>query len=427
MNDDEQMGQEHSAHGLNRRKFLAGTGAAALTSGLATPSLLRAQGKTIKIGMPTILSGRVAILGETASVGAKMAIDAFNAAGGVDGRQVELVIRDSKGNPDEAAKITRELLNSEGCELILNGEASGGTFAVHEVMRDTGQYCMHAISETSSLTADPKNQVDWIFRSGRQGIHDAISGGLYASELVKAGAKRWATCSPDYSYGRDTTAEFIEYLGIFAPELELVAQSWPKLFQPDYTENITALLNAAPDAMYTCLWGGDLSAFFDQSSLYGLFEQFQTVAVNLGDAPVLDAIKNLPAGIHSGNRYHKDIPDTEANEQWSATFRESGKLPTNWGWQSWTGARFVLEALVETGGDTNRDKLTEATKGRTIDCPLGVDGTVTMRETDNTLIDYAIGYGKTLMAEPYISDFQPTPWDIIAEHEAEWMKSKGFM
>ena len=427
MNGHKKTGMGGASGGVSRRGFLAATGAAALTTGLATPAILRAQGATIKIGMPTILSGRVAILGETASVGAKMAVDAFNAAGGIDGRQVELVIRDSKGNPDEAAKITRELLNSDGCELILNSEASGGTFAVHEVMRDTGQFCVHAISETSALTADPKNQVPWIFRAGRQGIHDAISGGLYASDLVKAGAKRWATCSPDYSYGRDTTAEFIEYLGIFAPELEVVTQTWPKIFQPDYTENITALLNAAPDAMYSCLWGGDLSAFFDQSSLYGLFDQFQAVAVNLGDAPVLEAIKNLPAGIHSGNRYHKDIPDTEANEQWNATFRESGKLPTNWGWQAWTAARFVLEALAETKGDTNRDKLTEATKGRSIDCPLGIDGTVTMREGDNTLINYAIGYGKTLAEEPHVTDFKATPWDIITEHETAWKKSRGFI
>lgn len=426
------MKKDHNSNqfgrgGISRRSFIAATGATVALGSLSTPAILRAQGATIKIGMPTILSGRVAILGETASVGANMAVEAFNAAGGIDGRMVELIIRDSKGNPDEAAKVTRELMNSDGCELILNAEASGGTFAVHEVMRDTGKYCMHSISETSALSADPKNQVPWIFRSGRQGIHDAIAGGLYASQLVKAGAKRWATCSPDYSYGRDTTGEFLEYLEIFAPGIEVVTQSWPKIFQPDYTENITALLNASPDALYTCLWGGDLSAFFDQSSLYGLFDQFQAVAVNLGDAPVLESIKNLPAGVHSGNRYHKDIPDTDANEQWNTEFRKSGKLPTNWAWQTYTGAKFVLAALTDTKGDTNRDKLTDATSGRTIDCPFGVDGTVTMREADNTLINYAIGFGKTISEPPYMTDFEPTSWDMITENETEWKKKKGFI
>jgi len=412
--------------GLSRRAFLSAAGALGAAT-FACPSILRAQGAAIKVGVPTILSGRVAILGETASVGAKMAVDAVNAAGGIDGRMIELVIRDTKGKPDEAARITRELISNDGCQVILDAEASGGAFAVHEVVRDAGTYCVHSISETSSLTADPANTAHWIFRSGRQGIHDAIAGGLYASELAKAGVKRWATCSPDYAYGRDTTAEFMEFLTIFAPDVKLVGETWPKVFQPDYTENITNVLNLAPEALYTCLWGGDLVAFFDQASLYGLFDQFQTVAVNMGDAPVLEAIKNLPAGIHSGNRYHKDIPDSEANETWNAEFRKSGKLPTNWGWQAYTGARFVIEALKATGGGTDRDKLAEATKGRTIDSPHGVNGTVTMRESDNTLVDYALGYGKTISEAPYLTDFQPTAWDVILEHETEWKKRKGFI
>lgn len=413
-------------NGLSRRDFMVAAGAAGVTT-LASPTVLRAAGSPIKIGMPTILSGRVAILGETASVGAKMAVDAFNAAGGIDGRMVELVIRDSKGKPDEAAKVTRDLLSSDGCAFILNGEASGGTFAVHEVVRDTKTYCMHTISETSSLTADPANRAPWVFRSARQGIHDAISGGLYAANLAKAGATRWATCSPDYAYGRSTTSEFMEFLAVFAPEVKLVGETWPKIFQPDYTENITNLLNVAPDALYSCLWGGDLVAFFDQASLYGLFDQFQTVAVNMGDVPVLEAIKNLPGGIHSGNRYHKDIPDVEANENWNTEFRKSGQLPTNWAWQTYTGAQFVLNALKDTGGDTDYQKLADATRGRTIDSPFGVNGTVTMREGDNTLVDYAIGYGQTVPQPPYLTGFEPTAWDVIVDYETDWKKRNSFL
>ena len=60
--------------------------------------------------------------------------------------------------------------------------------------------------------------------------------------------KKWATCSPDYAYGRDTTAEFVEYLTMFNKDVEVTGAVWPKLFQPDYTENVTAILNAAPQA-----------------------------------------------------------------------------------------------------------------------------------------------------------------------------------
>lgn len=395
---------------------------------LATPHILRAQSDTIRIGMPSIFSGRVAILGQSALAGVQMAVKEVNAAGGIDGRMLEIVSRDSAGKPDDAARIVRDLVNNDGCEIILNAEASGATFAVNEVVRDIKKFCVHSISETSALTADPANRMPWAFRVARQGIHDAVGGGLYAAEMAKRdGLNRWATCSPDYAYGRDTTALFMEFTKKFAPQVEVVAETWPKIFQPDYTENITALLNAKPDALFSCLWGGDLVAFFDQASLYGLFDQFQAIAINLGDYPVIEAVKNLPPGVHSGNRYHKDVPDTEANENWNTTYRaNSDVLPTNWAWESYTALKFIAAALVDTGGNTDADKLAAASSGRTIDSPFGTDGTLTLREGDNTLIGYAVGYGKSLPKAPYLSDFQGTTWEQILLHEAEWKKRNNF-
>src|SRR5262249_50696286 len=57
--------------------------------------------KPIKVGFPIILSGPGALFGEPASKGAQMFVDEINARGGVLGRKMELVIRDTKGQPDE--------------------------------------------------------------------------------------------------------------------------------------------------------------------------------------------------------------------------------------------------------------------------------------------------------------------------------------
>ena len=143
-----------SKPGVSRRSTLALMGAGAVT--IATPWVARAQAKTIKIGMQTILSGRVAQLGTSSRNGAMIEVDKINTAGGLAGRQIEMVIRDSKGQPQEAARVARELVNTDGCELLLDAEASSGAFAVHEVARDLGVLCIHTNSETSSLTADPK-------------------------------------------------------------------------------------------------------------------------------------------------------------------------------------------------------------------------------------------------------------------------------
>jgi branched-chain amino acid transport system substrate-binding protein len=392
------------------------------------PAIVKGQSGAIKIGVPTILSGRVAVLGQTTVGGLKMTFDKFNAAGGINGRKVELVVRDSKGAPQEAAKVTRDLINNDGCQLIIDGEASSGSFAVQEVIRDVGVFCIHTNSETSSLTADPKLHVATAFRTARQGIHDAIGGGDYAARIAKAkGLKKWATCSPDYAYGRSNTAEFMEYAKYFDGNIQVIEETWPKLFQPDYTEVVTKLLNAKPDAMYSALWGGDLVAFIDQANLYGLFDKQASFMVNLGDYGIVDEVKQFPQGVYSGGRYNRTVPNTPENEAWYQEYVKTQKhKPTNWSWENAVAADLTIAALKATNGDTNGKKLAEAIKGLKIKSPFGVDGTLTMRADDHTLINYPVGYGLSLSKEPFISDFKSTSWDQILELEKAWKKKMGY-
>src|SRR5579863_9565525 len=138
---------------ITRRTMLAGSAA----SLLASPWVAKAQANTLRIGMQSILSGPIALLGTSSRNALMMEQDRINAAGGFLGRQIEFVFRDSKGQPQESARIARELVNSTGCEILVDSEASSGAFAVQEVVRDLGNVvCIHTNSETSSLTADPK-------------------------------------------------------------------------------------------------------------------------------------------------------------------------------------------------------------------------------------------------------------------------------
>src|SRR5438270_13736188 len=131
---------------ITRRRVLAG-GTASL---LAAPWVARAQANTLRIGMQSILSGPIALLGTSSRNSLMMEQDRINAAGGFLGRQIEFVFRDSKGQPQEAARIARELVNTTGCELLIDAEASSASFAVHEVVRDLGGIaCLHTNSETS--------------------------------------------------------------------------------------------------------------------------------------------------------------------------------------------------------------------------------------------------------------------------------------
>jgi branched-chain amino acid transport system substrate-binding protein len=407
---------------ITRRKVLAG-GAAGL---LAAPWVAKAQANTLRIGMQSILSGPIALLGTSSRNSLMIEQDRINSAGGFLGRQIEFVFRDSKGQPQEAARIARELVNTAGCELLVDSEASSASFAVQEVVRDLGVACIHTNSETSSLTADPKIRVPTAFRVARQGVHDAVAGSIYLAEFANAKKlNKWATCSPDYAYGRDTTAQYLQFFKKFKPDVEIITDAWPKLGQPDFTEVITKLIQAKPQALFTLLYAGDLSAFVNQGNVYALFGQM-TVATPNVDYPVLAAIKSLPPGIQSATRYLETFPDTPANKEWGQAYlKRWNERPTNWSWQCSVAMQFYEEA-IKKANSLDGKALAAVLTGMKIKTPFGADGTITMRD-DHTTIGYAIGWGQTTPKEPFIVDIKAADWGKIVELETEWKKQQNYI
>jgi len=179
--------------------------------------------------------------------------------------------------------------------------------------------------------------------------------------------------------------------------------------------------------MYSALWGGDLVSFVDQSSIYALFSQTKLFATNLADYTTMSAIKNLPDGIHSSNRYLKAYPATQENHDWADIYRAAHKdWPTNWAWENKLAVEFLVAALTKANS-TDAAKMSEVIRGLTVKSPFGHDGTVTMRGEDQTIINYAIGWGATLRKEPFMKDVFPGDWKMILELEAEWKEKSGYV
>ena len=414
---------------IDRRRFALGAaGAAAAFAGF--PAILRARDEPVRLGMPTILSGRVAQVGISTVNAAQLSIDAFNAAGGLDGRPVELLPRDSKARPDEAARIVRDLVNSEGVDAIFSAEASSASFAVQEVVRETGTLCLHVTSETSSLTADPAIRSPNAFRFARQGIHDAVGSAQYAAGVAdRDGLSRWMSVSPDYAYGRDNTGLFFRLLNDLSGGIEVVGAGWPKLFQPDYTEVIVQILRKRPDAVYSALWGGDLVSFIDQASIYGMFEDIAFFTINLADYTTMSALRDLPAGLHSGTRYIASFPDTAANRAFDDAYvARYGDHPTNWSWQAKGAIDFLLAAMAETGAPGGAP-VADALRGMSLPQPVGVGpgGTLTLRADDHTVVDYAIGWGVTIPDPPFVTGIQAADWSDVRAHETAWKQELGYI
>ena len=111
---------------LNRRRFLATTalGAAAAAGSVAMPSVLRAQGASAKLGILHPVTGALAYSGQQGRLGATMAVEEINAAGGIKGLgKIDAMLGDAQSTPDGGVAEV-EKMNSAGVAGIVGGYAS---------------------------------------------------------------------------------------------------------------------------------------------------------------------------------------------------------------------------------------------------------------------------------------------------------------
>src|SRR5450759_5418430 len=121
---------------FSRRKFIATTapGAAAAAGSLAMPSILRAQGAGVKLGILHPVSGALSYSGTQGRLGATLAIEEINAAGGIKalgGAKIEPVLGDAQSTP-EGGNAEVEKMNSAGVAAIVGGYASSICLAVSQ-------------------------------------------------------------------------------------------------------------------------------------------------------------------------------------------------------------------------------------------------------------------------------------------------------
>jgi branched-chain amino acid transport system substrate-binding protein len=115
----------------SRRQILAG-GAAVAASGLLLNRRASSQAGPIRLGMLQSISGPLSSLGNSHVIGARIAVKMINDAGGVDGRPIELVIRDTRSNAGEMVAGLRELAGS-GINLFIGEAVSGMNIAAQPV------------------------------------------------------------------------------------------------------------------------------------------------------------------------------------------------------------------------------------------------------------------------------------------------------
>ena len=225
----------------------------------------------------------------------------------------------------------------------------------------------------------------------------------------------------------------LEHLKRFHPKAEIVGQTWPKPGEPDYTAHITAMTAAKPDAIFCGLFAGDVVGLVKQASMYGLLDKTKFLGTCLGEFLVFDAVKKglgkFPAGLYARIMYTRAFPDTELNRQLNDSHvKRFGSPASNWTLSMYVASVFVGEA-VKKAGSTETEAVVSALEDLSVKAPPGVgpNGTVVLRGRDHTLINYALGWGRTTSEEPYMSDFVPANWSEVLAEETEWLNRKGWL
>ncbi len=374
----------------------------------------------IKIGVPLPLSGTSAQFCLPMLKGAQMYADELNAKGGLLGRQIELISRDSKAKPEEAVRVTRELITNEKVDFVVGTFTSGEGPAVSEIAKEAKVLFLALGPKTDRLTA-PDALHPYVFRIA---ANTTTEGRAAASIVAKWKIKRIATIAPDFAYGRDGAAAFLAALKKLRPDIEVVDQQWPKLNEADYSPFITAQMSKKPDAVYSVICCGNFTAFAKQATALGYFKLLNNNFMNVGEGGSHEALLALgaeyPLGIwgNAPDAFYlipKDVTTVKAHAEFTGKIKSYLKepYPPSWTISGYLGMLFLSEA-VKKANSFDPLKVGEALKGLELMTPLGK---MTMRAKDHQLTRGLV-WGKAISAKEY-------PFPIL--FPAEYIDATGLM
>jgi branched-chain amino acid transport system substrate-binding protein len=305
---------------------------------------------TIRVGWTADMPG----VGATFYESQKKALDLFfeetNAAGGVLGKKLELIIRDSKLKPDVGATVARELILSERCEFLIGPTSSGVALAVTKVAKEYKKIVYFHTSNTEKLTTT--DYQPYMFQVVP---NTGIEGRGIAMFIAKSPYKRICFIGPDYAYGHTQWNSFKEYLKKVKPDVKILKAVWPKQGETNFAPYIPALMAQNPEVIYTNLWGGNLSSFIKQAKPYGLFKKASITS--LYDLDLLRATGlDMPEGLLGYSRCPFYAVDTIDMKTFVKKYHDKyGQWPSDWACMAYDGMLALTAAIKKAKSAKSAD------------------------------------------------------------------------
>lgn len=323
----------------------------------------------IKIGAVLPLTGPVAYDGQAKQNGAMVAIDQINAAGGVLGRQLELVAEDGACIPAQSVSAAEKLITNEKVPVLLGAFCSSSTGAVMGV---TGKYGVPHVTSVSTAADLTERGNKWFFRA--TDTSKLMAHNFAPAIMDLAPNKRAAILVVNDDWGRTVQ----KWYGTYFEELggKVVASEIFDRSETDLFPYITKIKASNPDVIIMAA-NTQLAA-----SLTKQMRQMDVKAKLIGEGAFstqtyYNLVGELSEGVYGITEYVPTI-DNAQNDAFVAAYKErTGELPTKFSMAGYQDVRLLADA-IERAGSLDAEKIRQALEAASFD---GITGTV--KFTDN--------------------------------------------
>lgn len=338
-----------------RRKIVLGAAAAAASSPFWI-NIARAQSGPIKIGFPVPLTGPFGAEAQDQVRAAEIAVKEYNDAGGFNGRMAELLVRDDKLNPGEAATRTLELIEKDKVNFVVGSLSAAVQLSVNNVTKER-KVLFNSISQSDAIN----EAKDWSPYTFHEALNPHITAGAVGRYAFAKYGKRVVFLTADYAYGHEMVRGF-QAAGM---GIETLADIRHPIGASDYSAFLPRIQALKPDVLCLCNFGRDLVNSVKQATDFGLKASTKLVAPVLLYTSRQAGGPDAFDGVIGGSSYYWRLEDTVPSARvFNDKFRKAhtGLEPSDYGALGYAGTRAVLES-VKIAKTTDTEKVIAAMRG----------------------------------------------------------------
>lgn len=336
-----------------------------MAAGLTALGAAAAAQGTIRIGEINSYKAQPAFL-EPYKKGMQLAVDEVNAAGGIGGKPLELVIRDDNANPGDAVRAAEELFSREKVDVLTGSFLSHIGLALSDFARQKKVFFLASEPLTDKIVWQDGNRYTYRLRTSTY-----MQVAMLVPEALKLKKKRWAIVYPNYEYGQSAVGTFKTLMKAAQPDIEFVTEQAVPLGKVDAGSVAQALADARPDAFFNVLFATDVTKFVREGTTRGLFKDRPVVSVLTGEPEYLDTFRDeTPEGwIVTGYPWQFiDTPEHQAFlKAYEAKFHDYPRLGSVVGYSA-------IKSLAEgmrRAGSTDTEAMIKAFAGLKLTIPFG--------------------------------------------------------